>query len=120
MRYQIGDGVTQDADEAYRLHCLAAEKGNYHSDYQIYSEFRGKDEPETMQQHKEKAIAGYQRLAKKHPDDPEIYWRLAMLHSEGIGVDSSENTIAVNYLRKAAALGHEDARETLPQYTTAR
>lgn len=120
ITYETGNGVPADLVEAVKWYYLAAKKGNIHSHYAIWSlweEFSGTelDPPFLMEQFEKSrkaAIVGYEKMLEKH-NDPELYYRLGLLYDPGIGIGGIEEEISKKYLKKAADMDYEEAKELI-------
>jgi len=120
IAYEIGDGVPVDLEEAVKWYYQAAEKGNIHSHYAIWSlweDFSGTDlDPpfpmEQFEKSRKTAIAGYEKMLENQ-NDPELYYRLGLLYDPGIGIGGVEEQTSKKYIRKAADMGHEEAKELI-------
>jgi TPR repeat protein len=120
VAYETGDGVPIDLVEAVKWYYRAAKKGNIHSHYAIWSlweDFSGTelDPPFPMEQFEKSrktAIVGYEKMLENQKD-PELYYRLGLLYDPGIGIGGVEEEISKKYLRMAADMGHEEAKELI-------
>lgn len=120
IAYEIGDGVPVDLEEAVKWYYQAAEKGNIHSHYAIWSlweDFSGTDlDPpfpmEQFEKSRKTAIAGYEKMLENQ-NDPELYYRLGLLYDPGIGIGGVEEQISKKYLKKASDMGHKEAKELI-------
>lgn len=123
--YEYGEGVQKNITEAAKLYYQSAKKGNYHSSYaihrlreQLYTlNDKSPLEWEQIDESKKDAIAGYTWLLLKHPEDPEIYYRLGQLYESGVGENNQENKTSTAMMLKAAGLGHKEAMEYLIFYS---
>jgi len=121
--YRYGHGAKQDIVEAARLYLRAGEKGNFHAHYDIYTLWDDFEEqyvepPFSVRQFtisKNIAILNYERLLAKKPNDPELHYRLAILYDPGVGITGKEQNICKMHLKKAARLGHIEAKRLQTQ-----
>jgi len=120
VAYESGDGVQVNLVEAAKWYLEAASKGNIHSHYRIWSLWEdfskpGMEPPFDLRQFeisRKAAIAGYENLAATKPD-PEVFYRLGLLYDPGIGIDGDEANLSKKYLKRAADMGHQEAKELL-------
>lgn len=120
IEYLKAETVNYDIYEAAKLFYRAAERGSYHADYWIYDLWEEFDqeqiEPpfpiEQFAKSRDRAITGYTARLKTKQDLPETYHRLSRLLDPGLGVEDEEPRF-LEYLKKAADMGHPGAIEDL-------
>ena len=107
VRYDKGDGVEKNKEEAFARFHKAAELGYANAMFNVGVMY---GEGEGVEVNKEKAFMWFHKAAEL--GSAEGQFKLSMCYENGYGVEVNKET-AAEWLHKAASLGNSDAQFTL-------